>query len=98
MNQLYAEWIPMISKDKQALRAAAHSLKPVILLGSKGLTDAVLQEIDVALTAHELIKIKLPAIEREEKAAFLKIICDTLGTTLIQQIGRVAVLYRQKVD
>lgn len=85
----------MISKDKQALRAMAHSLKPVVLLGAKGLTPAVVQEIDIALTAHELIKIKLTGVEREEKGALLEGLCRELNATLIQHIGHIAVLYRE---
>lgn len=88
----------MISKSKQALRAAAHQLKPVVLLGSKGLTPAVIQEIDIALTAHELIKIKLTGVEREEKSALLDTICSDLGAVLIQQIGHIAVLYRENPE
>ncbi len=85
----------MISKDKQALRAIAHGLKPVVLLGAKGLTPAVVQEIDIALTAHELIKIKLTGVEREEKGALLEGLCLELKATLIQHIGHIAVLYRE---
>ncbi len=88
----------MISKDKQALRAAAHQLKPVVLLGAKGLTPSVVQEIDIALTAHELIKIKLTGVEREDKSALLETLCADLGADLIQTIGHIAVLYRENPE
>ena len=81
--------------DKQALRAAAHVLKPVVLLGAKGLTPAVIQEIDIALTVHEFIKIKLTGVEREDKQALLDTVCHELHAILIQKIGHVAVLYRK---
>jgi RNA-binding protein len=88
----------MISKDKQALRAAAHALKPVVLLGAKGLTDAVVQEIDIALTAHELIKVKLTGVEKEEKLPLLEGLCERLRADLIQHIGHIAVLYRENIE
>lgn len=81
---------------KQELKARAHSLKPVVLLGNKGLTDAVMQEIDLALNAHELIKVKLRGQDKEARANLVKLICQTLNAECIQCIGLVAVLYREQ--
>lgn len=57
--------VPMDTTFRQSLKAKAHHLKPVILLGAKGLTPAVVEETNVALTAHELIKVKLSGVEKK---------------------------------
>lgn len=84
--------------QKHTLRAKAHHLKPVILFGAKGLTEALLQEIDIALNAHELIKMKLTGQEKEDRQHVLTEICEKLGAEPIQLIGNIAVIYRKKKD
>lgn len=81
---------------RQALKAKAHALKPVVLLGSKGLTPAVIQEINVALEAHELIKVKLKAQDKEERIKLAEDICAQLNAEVIQHIGSIVILYRKK--
>lgn len=83
------------SSSRQALKAKAHALKPVVLLGAKGLTQAVMQEIDLALTAHELIKIKLAGQEREDRQLIQAEICSAVQAECIQAIGMMLVLYRK---
>lgn len=65
-------------------------------VGDKGLTDAVLAEIDRALAAHELIKVRVGAMEREARDAALRQICARLGAQAVQHIGKVLVVYREK--
>lgn len=84
----------MTPKMRQHLKAKAHKLKPVILIGSNGLTDAVQKEIDRALTDHELIKIRLPSMERDDKHAVLAEICSVNHAELVQLIGNIGVLFR----
>lgn len=79
--------------DKKKLRAQAHALKPVILIGQSGLTAAVLAEIESALDYHELIKIRIRAERDERKLISERIFAET-GSTLIQSIGQIIVLYR----
>lgn len=79
--------------DKKKLRAKAHALKPVVLIGQSGLTDAVVAEIGLALQSHELIKIKIRA-ERDERAAIRQQICAETGAELVQSIGQIAIIYR----
>jgi RNA-binding protein len=81
------------SADKKKLRAAAHALKPVIMIGQSGLTAAVLAETEQALDSHELIKVKIRA-EREERKLISEKICADTGAELIQTIGQIAVIYR----
>ncbi|MFZ2452205.1 MAG: ribosome assembly RNA-binding protein YhbY [Methylobacter sp.] len=83
----------MNSVDKKQLRANAHALKPVVMVGQSGLTDAVLAEVDLALNSHELIKVKIRA-ERDERKEISEKMCAATGAELIQSIGQVTVLYR----
>jgi RNA-binding protein len=76
------------------LRSQAHALKPVVLIGAEGLTDAVLAEIKVHLAAHELIKIRVFGDEREERVATYEAICDTLNAAPIQHIGKLLVIWK----
>ena len=84
----------LTGKQKNYLRGIAHSMNPVVIIGNKGVTDAVLSEIDLALNQHELIKIKLPSNSKAEKAALIAQISATTHSEPVQIIGRVGVLYR----
>jgi RNA-binding protein len=79
--------------NKKKLRAEAHSLKPVVMIGQSGLTDAVLAELELALNTHELLKVKIRA-EREDRKLITEKICANSGAELIQSIGQIAVIYR----
>ena len=83
----------MNSADKKKLRADAHSLKPVVMIGQSGLTAGVLAELDQALNTHELLKVKIRA-ERDERKSINAQLCAETGAELIQSIGQIAVLYR----
>ena len=87
----------MNSADKKKLRAQAHSLKPVIMIGQSGFTAAVLAEIELALNSHELIKVRIRA-ERDDRKQISEKICADTGAELIQNIGQIAVIYRQNPD
>ncbi len=84
----------MIPADKKRLKARAHPLKPVVIIGQAGLSQAVLNEIELALDAHELIKVKIRA-ERDERLQLRDRICAETGAELIQTIGQIAVIYRK---
>ncbi len=83
----------MKAADKKILKAQAHSLKPVIMIGNAGLTPAVLAEIELALDSHELIKIRIRA-EKEARELISKQICIDTNAELIQKIGQITVVYR----
>lgn len=83
----------MDATRKKKLKAQAHGLKPVIIVGQAGLTEAVLAETEIALNTHELIKVKIRA-ERDERHSISEKICLTTGASLIQSIGQIAVIYR----
>lgn len=85
-------------KQIQYLKGEAHSLKPVVLLGSNGLTEGVIAEIDSALEHHELIKVKIPTDDREVKGLIVEAICRETNATKIQVIGKTLVIYRQSEE
>jgi putative YhbY family RNA-binding protein len=70
--------IELTPEQRRTLRAAAHHLHPLVTVAGKGLSDTVLKEIDRTLGAHELIKVKLQGIEREERDAMLTDICNRI--------------------
>jgi RNA-binding protein len=80
------------------LRSQAHALKPVVLVGGEGLTEAVLTEIEVHLAAHQLIKIRVFGDDREARVAAYAEICDRLNAAPIQQIGKLLVVWRPESD
>ncbi|TNJ10929.1 RNA-binding protein [Aeromonas veronii] len=83
------------NKQKQYLKALAHSLKPVVLLGQHGLTEGVLAEIDLALNHHELIKVKVASEDREMKQLVMDAIVRETGSIKVQSMGHVLTIYRQ---
>jgi RNA-binding protein len=81
--------------QRKALKARAHRLAPVVLIGDKGLTDAVMKEIDISLRAHELIKVRIASDDRVQREAALGSICEALDAAAVQHIGKIVVVYRE---
>jgi RNA-binding protein len=90
--------LDLTPKERQALKGQAHALAPVVLLGSQGLTEAVVKEIDRALTAHELIKVRVPGDDRDERDALFHSVAGQLNAACVQSIGKMLVLYRPLPD
>ncbi|HCW6764880.1 TPA: ribosome assembly RNA-binding protein YhbY [Legionella pneumophila] len=88
----------MDTSFKQSLKAKAHHLKPVVLLGAKGLTEAILAETNIALLAHELIKVKINEAEKEDRMQMAEELCEQLHAELVQMIGNTLVLYRKNEE
>ncbi|TFW28667.1 ribosome assembly RNA-binding protein YhbY [Massilia horti] len=84
--------------ERSALRAEAHGLNPVVMIGEAGLTPAVMKEISSSLDAHGLIKVRVFGDEREERVAIYEQICQELDCAPVQHIGKLLVLYRPKKD
>ncbi|MCG7657436.1 ribosome assembly RNA-binding protein YhbY [Wielerella bovis] len=80
------------------LKARAHHLNPVVMVGQKGLTEAVIQETDTALRAHELIKVRVLGDDRAERVLIGEELCSAVNAQLIQHIGKLLVLYRERTD
>ena len=83
---------------RKFLRAKAHALKPVVITGRAGISEAVLNEIDLALNHHELIKVRVNALDREVRREMAEQICQTLQAELVQIMGHVVTLYRLSPD
>jgi putative YhbY family RNA-binding protein len=83
-------------RERSHLKARAHALSPVVLIGSGGLSDAVVREIEAALTAHELIKVRAGGDDRRARARQLTEICERTGAAPVQQVGKVLVLWRPR--
>jgi putative YhbY family RNA-binding protein len=83
-------------RERAHLKARAHALEPVVQVGGAGVTDPVVTEVDRALTAHELIKIKVGAVDRAERFAIGEEICTRTGATPVHRVGKVLVLWRPR--
>ncbi len=83
-------------RERADLKARAHALEPVVQVGQAGLSDSLIAEVDRALLAHELIKVKLGGAARESRASLTRELCERTGAAEVQQVGKVAVLWRPR--
>lgn len=90
--------IKLTPVERSALRAEAHGLKPVVMIGEAGLTPAVMKEIELGLDSHGLIKVRVFGDDREARVAMYDTICEQLGAAPVQHIGKLLVLYRPKKE
>ena len=88
--------VSLTSRERTHLKGRAHALEPFVHVGQAGLTDKVLAEIDRALTAHELIKMKIEGGDRHARAALGAVICARTDATAVQRVGKVLVLWRPR--
>ncbi|MDH5547823.1 MAG: ribosome assembly RNA-binding protein YhbY [Gammaproteobacteria bacterium] len=82
------------SKQKQHLKALAHALKPVVIIGANGLSEAVSVEIENALAHHELLKVKINIGDKDDRMEVANTIATNLNAELVQNIGRISIFYR----
>ena len=85
-------------RQKRHLRKLGHELRPVVMTGADGLKPSVLDEVELALAHHELIKIRVRAGDRGVRDEMIRSICEQTHATLVQRIGHVALLYRPDPD
>jgi len=88
----------LTSTQSRFLRGQAHDLKALLQIGAKGLTPAFLAELDAVLEQHELVKVKVGGDDREARDAVVSDLVAGTGSTLVQRIGHVAILYRPSQD
>jgi len=88
----------LTSAERKALKAKAHKLDPVVHIGAKGLTEQVIAEIDRALRAHELIKVRAGVMDRDQRDQALVLIIEKTKAEQVQQVGKVFVLFRKNID
>ncbi|MDO8595283.1 MAG: YhbY family RNA-binding protein [Sulfuricaulis sp.] len=84
----------MTTKQRKHLKGLAHHRQPVVQVGNAGMTPALIWEISQAPDFHELIEIRLPGVERVRRHELLEQICGATGAEAVQEIGRMAVIYR----
>ena len=80
--------------QKKAFRSIGHHLNPVVTVSENGVSENLLAELNRALTDHELIKVKINASTREQRAGMVESLCESTGADLVQRIGNIALLYR----
>jgi RNA-binding protein len=90
--------LTLTNPQKRHLKALAHARKPIIIIGDKGMTPAVLHETLLALDHHELIKIRVNAEDRATREAMIEEVCAMSGATLIQRVGHIATLFRRNPE
>jgi len=85
----------LTKKQIKHLKSLAHGLDPVVRVGQHGFSEAVHKELEIALDHHELVKVKVAADDRQARDTLMNSMCTKTGAALVQQIGGVAVLYRE---
>lgn len=85
---------PLSPSARRDLRAKAHHLEPVVTVGQHGLTPQVLHEIDLALIAHELVKVKVLGDDRDVRESMLAEVTKALDCAPVQHVGKILVLWR----
>ena len=80
--------------ERHALRGRAHRLDPVVMIGAEGLTSAVLAEVDRALKAHELIKVRIGGADRDERETLGDALAEATDAAVVHRIGKILMLWR----
>ena len=88
----------LTARQIRFLRARAHHCHPVVRIGQNGLTEAVIRELDSALVAHELVKIRIAGADAQSRAQWLETLCTRTGAETVQRIGHTATLFRRNPD
>ena len=88
----------LTTREILELKARAHHLNPVVMIGQHGLTDSVIKETDAALTAHELIKVRILGDDRTERIKICEALCEAVNAQLVQHIGKLLVLWRKESE
>ena len=86
------------NEDIRRFKQQAHQLRPTVLIGKQGLTEAVIKETDTRLTARELIKVQVAGDDRQERIAIAEALCVATDAELVQHISKQLVLWRPKPE
>ena len=82
-------------QERKRLRQIGHALQPVVMIGTNGLTDNVVEEALRALNDHELIKVKVVSEDREQRAVLINELIERTGSESVQQIGKIVLIYKK---
>jgi RNA-binding protein len=88
--------VTLTTRERAHLKARAHALEPVVHIGTAGITDAVVAELERALTAHELLKVKIGGDDRDERVALGDELCARTGAAAVDRIGKILILWRPR--
>ncbi len=87
----------LTKSQKKYLTGICHHIRPIVMIGNKGLTEPVMQEIDLALTHHELVKVKLRG-DRSDRSDWITTITDKTDSELVMSVGQTASFFRQNPE
>jgi RNA-binding protein len=90
--------VSLTPRERAHLKARAHALEPVVHVGHAGVSDRVVAEVDRALAAHELIKVRIGGDDREARAAVAEAIAQRTDATVVYRVGKVVVLWRPQLE
>ena len=90
--------LTLTSRERAHLKARAHALEPFVHVGQAGVSDELVAEVERALTAHELIKVRIGGADRAERAALGDRIADATGAAVVHRVGKVVILWRPRPD
>lgn len=90
--------MPLSNAQIRHLRRLGHCLKPIIIIGNAGLSEGVIQEFDLSLEHHELMKVKINAADRESRQEMTLKLVELGRCELVQQIGHIALFYRPSLE
>jgi len=86
--------MPLTNKQNKYLRGLSHDLKPIVMIGNSGVTEGVLSELETCLAHHELVKVRISGVDRDERRQMAENLCKQSNSELVNTIGHIAVLYR----
>jgi RNA-binding protein len=84
----------LTNKQNKYLRGLSHELKPVVMIGNNGVTENVLSELEARLAHHELIKVRISGVDRDDRQQMAESLAEKSDSELVNTIGHIAVLYR----
>jgi RNA-binding protein len=90
--------LTLTSRQRAHLKARAHALEPIVQIGHAGVQDSVVSAVETALTAHELIKVKINDAEREERVEIADALAERTGAAIVQRVGKIVVLWRPRPE
>lgn len=88
--------VSLMARERAALKARAHSLEPTVQVGHAGVTEAVIGETERALTAHELIKVRIGGLDRSARDAMGDELAGRTDAAIVQRVGKILVLWRPR--
>ncbi len=88
--------LTLTSRQRAHLKAKAHALEPLVQIGNAGVQDSVVAAVDTALTAHELIKVKINDAERDERVEIADTLSARTDSAIVQRVGKIVVLWRPR--